>query len=237
MFRSPKSNLATSVGLFCALGVPLLVLPTHLLSGFQIPGGLWTEEAAFWGLAILVIGILQFGEKLPFSAIGLGRPTWTSFWWGIAGAVAVRVTASLVLLIYAKLSGTSLGQDFAHDIGTVTRLGSLPLAVILLLALRAGIVEELLFRGYGIERLAAVTGNRSVAAAISLAVFTVAHLGGWDIQFLIVVFPAGLVLTLLFLWRRDLWANMWAHFFTDFISLVGAYAIAHHLISVKLGGA
>jgi len=235
MFRYPKPNLATYLGLFCALGVPLLVLPTRLLAGIHIAGALWIEEAAFWGLAILVVGILHYGERLPLSAIGLGRPTWTSFWWGIAGAVAVRITASLVLLAYAKLSGTSLSQEFARDLGTVTRLGSLPLAVIFLLALRAGVVEELLFRGYGIERLAAVTGNRGVAAAISLGMFTAAHLGTWDIQFLIVVFPAGLVLTLLFVWRRDLWANMWAHFFTDSVSLVGAYALAHHLISMKPG--
>lgn len=226
-----RPTVATYAGLFCALGLPLLILPTRLL--LRIHAELALQEAIMWGLAVFVLAVLILGEKLPLSAIGLGRLTWKSLVWGTLGAIAIRILAAAVLLIYAKTSGTTLGQDFAHDIGTVTRLGSLPLATVFLLALRAGVVEEVLFRGFGIERLAAVTRNRVTAAAISLTVFTFAHLGGWDIQFLIVVFPAGLVLTLLFLWRRDLWANIWAHFLTDAISLAGAYAIAHHMVHVQ----
>jgi membrane protease YdiL (CAAX protease family) len=54
-----------------------------------------------------------------------------------------------------------------------------------------------------------------LAALISLAVFTVAHLAYWGWMPLIGVSVAGLVLTVLYLWRRDLAANMIAHFVID----------------------
>jgi membrane protease YdiL (CAAX protease family) len=140
----------------------------------------------------------------------------------------------MVILTGAWLSGASFASAFGHDMAVIEKLGSLPLALVMLLALRAGVMEEILFRGYGIERLAAVIGHRWSAAMVSLAIFTLAHLGGWDLIYLLIVFPAGLVLTLLYLWRRDLWANILAHFLTDASSFVFAYAIAHHLVRARM---
>ena len=54
-----------------------------------------------------------------------------------------------------------------------------------------------------------------IAAAIAWAAFTVAHLSYWGWAQLIVAGFAGLVLTALYLWRRDLPCNMLAHFLTD----------------------
>lgn len=235
MPNKSKPTFATYVGLFCALGLPLLIFPFGFLMRKQlhVHVSLWQAEAVVWGLAALVLCILVFWERLPLAAIGLRRPTWKSLLWGFIGAIAVRIFAAAVLVVYAALSGVSMTQAFAHDVSIATKLGALPYGVILLLALRAGVTEEILFRGYGIGRLAAVTGNRAVAAALSLAIFTLAHLGAWDVNYLVVVLPAGLVLTLLYLWRRDLWANMCAHFLTDAVGLSMAYAIAHHLLHLS----
>ncbi len=225
MTAKTRPGLATYVGLFCALGMPLVLLSLRLLLGQRLHGPLWLGEAIFWGLAAGVLAILVFWERLPLSTIGLGRPGWQSLWWGLGGAAAMRLFIVAVLFAGARISGAS----FAHDIAIAENLGSLPLAVVVLLALRAGVVEEILFRGYGIERLSAVTGSRALAAVVSLAIFVVAHLGSWDVNYVLVVLPAGLVLTLLYLWRRDLWANMLAHFVNDALSLAAAYALAHHL--------
>jgi membrane protease YdiL (CAAX protease family) len=228
-----KPTLATYLGLFFALAAPLLLYPLHLLQTLHWHPGFWQQEAVIWGLTALVLCILVFGERLPLSSIGLGRPGWSSLIWGIGGAFAARIVAALVLIAYAKISGASLTQTFAHDVNTATKLGAFPLVFLFLLALRAGVTEEILFRGYGIERLAAVTGSRTVAATVCLVAFTAAHLGTWDVNYLILVFPVGLVLTLQYLWRRDLWSNILAHFFTDAAGFLGAYAIAHHLIDLK----
>jgi membrane protease YdiL (CAAX protease family) len=55
---------------------------------------------------------------------------------------------------------------------------------------------------------------------VSLATFTYAHLSYWGWSHLIVAGFGGLVLTGLYLWRRDLVSNMVAHFLTDAIGFL-----------------
>jgi membrane protease YdiL (CAAX protease family) len=57
-----------------------------------------------------------------------------------------------------------------------------------LLVTRAAVAEETLFRGYPLERIGEWSGSRLLG---------------------------GLLLTILFLWRRNLWANMLAHWIAD----------------------
>ena len=49
----------------------------------------------------------------------------------------------------------------------------------ILLVLRAAVTEEILFRGYLIEKVRQVSGSRVLAVIVSVAAFTYAHLGGW----------------------------------------------------------
>ncbi|MDE2630905.1 MAG: CPBP family intramembrane metalloprotease, partial [Alphaproteobacteria bacterium] len=83
------------------------------------------------------------------------------------------------------------------------------------LVTRAATMEETLFRGYGIERTAELTGSRWLAGAVTWVLFTLAHLSAWGWAQLIVAGYGGLVLTVLYLWRRDLVSNMIAHWVTD----------------------
>jgi len=74
-----------------------------------------------------------------------------------------------------------------------------------------------LFGGYAIERLEALGLNRYVAAAVPLIIFSVAHwTGGW--ANIVIALALGAILSGFYLWRRDLVANMIAHFLVDFIA-------------------
>jgi membrane protease YdiL (CAAX protease family) len=84
-----------------------------------------------------------------------------------------------------------------------------------LLVTRAAVAEETLFRGYPIGRIREWSGSRMLAGVITWAAFTYAHLGGWGWPQLIVAGFGGLLLTVLFLWRRNLWANVLAHWLAD----------------------
>jgi membrane protease YdiL (CAAX protease family) len=79
----------------------------------------------------------------------------------------------------------------------------------------AAVVEETTFRGYPIERIGEWSGSRILGGVISWIAFTYAHLGGWGWAHLIVAGFGGLLLTILFLWRGNLWANVLAHWLTD----------------------
>jgi membrane protease YdiL (CAAX protease family) len=85
--------------------------------------------------------------------------------------------------------------------------------------IRSGIVEEPFFRGYAIERLEAIGCGRVLSAAIPLAIFAATHWTG-GIPNVIVALVLGAVLTLFYLWRRDLAANMIGHGLSDFLGLV-----------------
>jgi membrane protease YdiL (CAAX protease family) len=76
---------------------------------------------------------------------------------------------------------------------------------------RAGVSEEVLFRGYPIERLQELTGSRTLAALLPLVLFALAHVGPWGWAHMLVGGIGGALLTLLYMWRRNLWANILAH--------------------------
>jgi uncharacterized protein len=87
------------------------------------------------------------------------------------------------------------------------------------IVLRAGVLEELFYRGYAIERLEGLGLNRFWAGTIPLLIFGVAHwTGGW--ANIVIALVLGAVLTLFYIWRRDLVANMIGHFAVDFIGNV-----------------
>ncbi|AMR29286.1 hypothetical protein A0257_20750 [Hymenobacter psoromatis] len=90
----------------------------------------------------------------------------------------------------------------------------------ILLVLRAAVVEEILFRGYLIEKVRQLSGSASLAVGVSIAAFTFAHLRGWGAVHLSAVALSGAVLALLYVWRRDLPSNMFGHFVTDAIGFL-----------------
>jgi membrane protease YdiL (CAAX protease family) len=105
-------------------------------------------------------------------------------------------------------------------------LTRLPLWLVILVVLRAGIVEELFYRGYAIERLQRLGLNRYLAGLIPLLVFGFAHgVDGW--ANIVMALALGAILTAIYLWRRDLVANMIGHFMVDFIALMLARISPH----------
>jgi uncharacterized protein len=133
---------------------------------------------------------------------------WKSLAWGVVLAVACIVPAGVI----AHLTG--YGQGAASQ-----AFAKLPLWVISIVVLRAGVVEELFFRGYAIERLQAVGLGRIPACLIPLVIFSVGHWTGGAANILI-AFVLGGILTGFYLWRRDLVSNMFGHFLVDFVANV-----------------
>jgi membrane protease YdiL (CAAX protease family) len=85
--------------------------------------------------------------------------------------------------------------------------------------IRAGVVEELFYRGYAIERLQALGLSRGVSAAIPLVIFSLGHwTGGW--ANIVIALALGAILAGFYLWRRDLVANMIGHGLVDFVANV-----------------
>lgn len=99
--------------------------------------------------------------------------------------------------------------------GLANRLAAMPFWYRFMLVTRAAVAEEILFRGYPIERLEELTASRALAGFVSWAAFTIAHLGAWGWPQLMVAGFGGAILTVLYHWRRNLWLNMIAHWIAD----------------------
>jgi len=207
--RSPVSRF-TWAGLFIALfGFILLRLGFRAVGIFEsITSDVW-KEAATWIMAALLILVIRFGERLPLSSIRLGVAPWhQSLRQGCMLTGLCGITAWIVI----HFTGYGHRPGSAED-------NKIPIWLDTLMVIRAGVVEELFFRGYAIDRLEAIGCGRVVSAAIPLTIFAGTHWTG-GIANVIIAFALGGVVTLFSLWRRDLVANMIGHGLSDFLGLV-----------------
>ncbi|HEX8806688.1 MAG TPA: CPBP family intramembrane glutamic endopeptidase, partial [Candidatus Aquilonibacter sp.] len=167
----------------------------------------------YWAMSAVIVVFVIFVERRPLSSIGLTMPRVSSLLYGLlGGAVAFGGVALLYVFVLPKL-----GPDYAAKVGAVT---ASPFALRAEVVLRAAVLEELFYRGFMIERLAEILRVRWVAALISLVAFVAAHVGYWGWESILIAGWGGLVLTALYLWRRDLVANMLAHALTDGVALL-----------------
>jgi uncharacterized protein len=174
----------------------------------SITVNLW-REFAIWIMAALLILLVRHGEKLPLTSIGLGTEPWRqSVRYGCILAGLCGVIAWIVLSF----------TGYGHGPGS-TEFNKIPIWFETLVVIRSGIVEELFFRGYAIERLESIGCSRIVSAAIPLALFAATHWTG-GIENVILAFVLGAVVTGFYVWKRDLVANMIGHGLSDFIGLV-----------------
>ena len=179
-------------------------------------------ESAIWLYLAVVLAIAMLWERRPLEGIGVRRITWATFVFGLGGAVALFVAGQIgAFLVYALMHRPARSDpQVAAMVG-----GSVLYAVVL--AVRAGVIEETLFRGLAIEQLTTLTGNRLLAAGIAMVVFVLVHMLRFDVAQLVPIATVSFVLTGLYLWRRDLVANIIAHAVLDGVGLVTVALQAH----------
>ena len=205
---APRATIATWVGLFISLFSMIIIREVFNPLGANASAGLTVaKEGCMFLAAGALLWLVKRGEGLSLRSVGLGTtPWWKSLLWGlVTGAVCFGVVMGLALL-------THYGQGSSY-------LDKLPVSLVTMVVLRAGIVEELFYRGFAIDRLQAVGLSRPLAVALPLVIFSVGHwTGGW--ANILIAFAAGALLTAFYLWRKDLVSNMIGHFLVDFVANV-----------------
>jgi uncharacterized protein len=197
-------------GLLGALLLGVLPISSWLVHGDSI-GSLLAREAIVWCSALAVLLWLRLVERLPLSSIGFRRPTWKGVLLAILAAVLLTAIMVIQFVVIIPLLHLSTSAILARK----QAIMNTPYWYRILLVLRAAVTEEILFRGYLIEKVRQLSRSTALAVIVSVAAFTYAHLRGWGPVQLIAVAGAGTVLALLYVWRRDLPSNMLAHFLSD----------------------
>jgi membrane protease YdiL (CAAX protease family) len=208
----PPRRTASLVGLFLALVVPAFLSaggPGELPVGTDATLAVIINEAVIWGLTLALLGIVLFWERRPLISIGLGWPTWSAIRTGALFTFGLIVLAMIAGGI-VEMSGLPVGDD-----GQTALIMGMPIWLQLVVVISAGFTEEVLFRGYAIERMTELTRSRWLGAIVPILVFGGVHAPFWGIGHALVAGMSGLWLTLIYLWKRNLWTNIVAHALLD----------------------
>ena len=144
----------------CAPNHLLLLADAYFHSGSLI--------STIWLCVVALLVIIRRGERLPLTSVGIGTcPWWKSILWGLA------MTIICALMAFGIVHATHYG---GADNPTVAAFSKLPVWLLVFIIFRAGVVEELFYRGYAIERLESLGLNRFWAVVIPLTIFAICTL-------------------------------------------------------------
>jgi uncharacterized protein len=199
--------LTSVVGLLLTLGVISLPIGAWINAAADRAHGV-LYELIIWGSVAAILLYVTRVEKRPLSSIGFRAP-------GIKDVTVAVLAGILILACLAAVYYLVFPALHWNENQQMASASAAPYWLQVLIVVRAAVSEEVFFRGYALERLQELTGNPVVAAIISCTIFTLDHVGFWGWPHIFIAGPAGILLTLLYLWRRNLWVNMIAHFIVD----------------------
>ncbi|WP_445386435.1 CPBP family intramembrane glutamic endopeptidase [Robiginitalea sp. IMCC44478] len=199
-----KNHIKTSVGLLGFLAFPFLLQFLSL--------DLKLFEGAMWLLLVLIVLWIYFVEKRTITSIGWKKLNAKTLFSGIGLGLVVFILFG-VLTVAIQTIGLELNRETAELIASQSA------PFLLLIALRAAVVEEVLYRGFAFERMYELTNSKWLAGLIPVLIFTLVHYS-WGIGHLVFVFFAGSIFMLVYISKRNLPLVIIAHFVTDVIALL-----------------
>ena len=162
-----------------------------------------------WILVASLLVIIKWGEKRPLSSIGYKSISLKEIIIAIVIGVVLSLTVPLLTILTSQIIPSTPGG--IDDITSTTSWW-----LILISIITAGIAEEIVFRGYIIERISKITMKNWIGVVISVVAFILPHTISWNLTHVIgVVLPLGIILSGLYLWKRNLFFNMIVHIVID----------------------
>jgi uncharacterized protein len=182
----------------------------HRLLGYAI------SMAAEWLIfGFIAIGPLWYGPSLKALA-GRFSPNLRSVALDLGIAVAYLVVANYLLAALGIVLGHFMKSGVTESLKNALPRTVLEDAVFLLVALTAGICEEMIFRGYLQHQITGWTRNAAVGIVLQGVLFGVAHAYQGTSQIIVIAF-FGCMFGWLAWWRRSLRPGILAHFLQDAI--------------------
>jgi uncharacterized protein len=170
-------------------------------------------------IALAALAMARSVDGLTWGELGLQGLSWSSV--PIGCGLALFFIVGFGPFAYWLVANLQLGSFDT----TFVKLSPLPTWYLVITVLVVASAEELLYRAYAVERLAMMSGSRGTAGAISVLAFGLAHVPLWGWGPALTMFVSGAMMTLVYLWRRDIVALIIAHVATDLYGIVFAPAL------------
>lgn len=203
----------SAVGLVVAFG------GMALLAGatFGDPALLRTRvlgQLALWALFAVILAIVLGWERAPLASLWLRPLAWRSL------ALGVLFAALQLWLVYPLRVRLLAGSGLPGFAAGAEAILALPLWFRVVAVLGAGIVEETVFHGFALTRLAALLGSPWAAALVVVPAFALVHWPLWGAGAVLTFLLSGAVGAALFILSRDLLALIVCHVLVDGMGLV-----------------
>lgn len=191
----------------------------------RVLGYILTMTAEWLIVAFIWLGARWQGATLG-TLMGGNPPTMRSIARDLGLAVAYLIAANIVLVVLSSLLGRLLHPASSAALKDLLPHSGLEIGLFLLLALSAGICEEMIFRGYLQRQFTAWTRNAAIGVAVQAIAFGLAHAYQGSTR-VIVIAVYGSMFGSLACWRKSLRPGMIAHFLQDGAS---GLLLAKHLL-------
>lgn len=214
MLATDRRSTLTIVALLLILTIPGLPL-SKWENEFAGVVHLVGYEVIWWILILSVLFYVRRVELRPLSSIGFRKVSLQDVLIGLGAGIVM--IAGFAAIYFGVLPALHLSES-----SQVNELMVTPFWWRLISVIRAAIGEEVIFRGFAIERGREAFGSLRIASVLSWIVFTLEHISTWGWSHVLVAGFGGLLLTLLYVWRRNLWINIIAHFVVDGVGVLAA---------------
>jgi membrane protease YdiL (CAAX protease family) len=202
--------------IFIALLVAFRVASPHDLRTLSWPLIAGQLASYATGLALLALVMPPLAQR-SFRALGLRAPRASDVAWGVGGAVAMLLAATLTGAAQEALFHLKADEVQVHWLRE-TR-GSLAVGFVFLACIAAPFVEELIFRGFFFNALLRYM-PAWLAVLLSSALFGVAHWQKGNEGAIAPLAASGIVLALVYYRSGSLTASMLTHALFNTITVV-----------------
>jgi membrane protease YdiL (CAAX protease family) len=220
--RRPAGSWPATIAtvLLALLGPPLLAFASpRVLGPAPSLAAQVVSQLLLCSIAVIVLLVAIRVERQPLASVGLRRPSLATL--GLAVLVTLAVMYLLPLLTQPLMRALGVG-GFESGLDTIRRL---PIWFRVFVASTSGFVEELLYRGYPVERLTELSGRTWVGGLLAVVAFGAAHVPFWGLGPSIAAnLPFGAIMAAFYVWRRDLVANAGIHSALLLVSMLAVSA-------------
>jgi membrane protease YdiL (CAAX protease family) len=201
-------------GLFFAILLPVITATSRL----------WTHNTNYdftvWSYFLyllpflILLAIMRFGEKEPFSSLGLLK-----FNLKTLGNIGLQMVVCLVVT-FIFINVLNLMHISSAPEPMYAKIQALPIWGRTLVSIWAGFSEEFAYRGYAITRLQQLTRSKTAAIFIPIILFGIGHAANGSLIHVVFAMLIGCVFIAFYLKTKNLLANSISHALYDFLFLV-----------------
>ncbi len=177
--------------------------------------------AAMLAIWLATRGQPAIRQSLGLATDGLGR----EIFWGMLMVIPCYIANIIASVLYILASNTDVMDIAGQRLENMEVLATLSAVSVVPISIYVGVYEEILFRGFFLSRMRSFFGGPPsggatfLAIILSSAVFGMAHVYQGTLG-IVQTFTVGVVLAIIALWRKKIWACMIAHMGIDIFGLV-----------------